>query len=164
VRRRAMVPVFLAALATGGALIASSGGAQQQGAPTGTLEVVGLNREHEGDFVDNPPRQGRRRPPSTGDLAVIQQRLRDTSNRRVGEMRAILHKLGGRDDDTEVVATFKLTGGQITVQGPVDERSRRDRSDTLTITGGTGAYEDAGGTLTVTQTRRARSFLFDFAG
>jgi hypothetical protein len=45
---------------------------------------------------------------------------------------------------TQCIATFDLPNGQITVQGVL-----RDTPDfTVSVTGGTGAYSDAGGTMT----------------
>jgi hypothetical protein len=145
--------------ALAGAVLASTGGAQQQAAPTGTLDVVGFDRESVLRFVDNPPRQGQRRPPSAGDIVTVVARLRDTSNRRIGVGRASFVSVGGRRLNLVGTGTFSLPGGTITVQGRVVEEGPRDRSDTLAITGGTGAYENAGG-------ERRGSIIrhFDFSG
>jgi hypothetical protein len=153
----------IASAALAGAVLASTGGAQQQAAPTGTLDVVGLQREAELRFLDNPPR-GEERPPSAGDVVTVVQKLRNTSNARIGEARAAFTSTGGRAFNAVGSATFRVGGGTITAEGIVDDRGRRDRSDTLAITGGTGAYEDAGGTLTFTERRGSTRFHFDFSG
>jgi hypothetical protein len=161
---RTALYIGIATAVLAAAVLASTGGAQQQARPTGSLELVGLDREADFRFVDNPPRQGEERDPSAGDIVTIVQRLRDTSNRRVGVARATFISTGGRGFNGHGSATFRVGGGTITVDGIVDEGGRGDRSDTLAITGGTGAYEDAGGTLTTTERRRSTSFRFDFSG
>jgi hypothetical protein len=95
---------------------------------------------------------------------MITQRLRNTSNARAGAVRAAFTSTGGRAFNAVGGGTFTLANGTITAEGMLDERSRSDRSDTLAITGGTGAYEDAGGTLTTTEHRRSTDFHFDFSG
>ena len=71
-----IVAAACAAIVSAAALVVSSG-AQQPGPPTGTLELVSLDRETRFKFVDNPPR----RRESAGDLFMINARLRDGSNR-----------------------------------------------------------------------------------
>lgn len=58
--------------------------AQEPGPPTGTLELVSLERETRFTFVDNPPRRRER----AGDLFVINSRLRDSSMRPTGRLHA----------------------------------------------------------------------------
>jgi hypothetical protein len=88
--------------------------AQQPGPPTGTLELVSLDRETRFTFVDNPPRRRER----AGDLFVINSRLRDGTNRPVGRLHA---SFAGTQPPPRVVAqgtaTLILDDGQITVSG-----------------------------------------------
>jgi hypothetical protein len=162
--KRTTLYVAVASAALTGAALASTGGAQQQEPPTGNLDVVGLERESVLKFVDNPPRQGQRRPPSAGDIVTVVARLRDPSSRKIGVARASFVSVGGRRLNLVGTGTFSLPRGTITVQGRVVEKGPRDRSDTLAITGGTGAYEDAGGTLTTEERRGSIIRHFDFSG
>jgi Dirigent-like protein len=134
--------------------------AQQPGPPTGTLELVSLDRETRFTFVDNPPRRRER----AGDLFVINSRLRDGTNRPVGRLHA---SFAETQPPPRVVAqgtaTFILDDGQIMVSGPIVNRGPRDRTDTLAVVGGTGAYTAARGTLVTRETRRGTRYVFTFA-
>jgi Dirigent-like protein len=135
--------------------------AQQPGPPTGTLELLSLDRETRFTFVDNPPRRRER----AGDLFVINSRLRDSSNRPAGRLHA---SFAETQPPPRVVAqgsaTFILANGQIAVSGPIVNRGPRDRTDTLAVVGGTGAYTAARGTLMTRETRRGTRYAFTFAG
>jgi hypothetical protein len=141
--------------------VVGSSGAQQPGPPTGTLELVSLDRETRFAFVDNPPRRRER----AGDLFMINARLRDGSNRPTGRLHA---SFAETQPPPRVVAqgsaTFILGNGQIMVSGPIVNRGRGDRTDTLAVVGGTGAYIGARGTLVTTDTRRRARYVFTFAG
>jgi hypothetical protein len=141
-----------------GGLLATSGGAQQQ-APTGTLRIVTLDKEDRGHTVDNPPKQGMRRPPSPGDIGVLRHRLRNTSRERVGSGRVVFMWTGR--GGAVVYGVFKLRGGLIAFEGITS----RSATDIHAITGGTGAYNGAAGTLTVLKNRPGRTiFTFSFSG
>lgn len=56
-QRLTLITVACAAIIGAVAFVGSSG-AQQPGPPTGTLELVSLDRETHFKFVDNPPRSG----------------------------------------------------------------------------------------------------------
>jgi hypothetical protein len=83
-QRLALITAACAAIISVIVVVASSG-AQQPGPPTGTLELLTLDRETRFAFVDNPPRRRER----SGDLFVINGRLRDSSNRPVGRVHAL---------------------------------------------------------------------------
>jgi hypothetical protein len=142
------------------ALVGSSG-AQQTGPPTGTLELLTLDRETRFAFVDNPPRRRER----AGDMFMINARLRDGSSHRVGRLHA---SFAETQPPPRVVAqgsaTFILRNGQIMVSGVIADRGRNDRTDTFAVVGGTGAYTAARGTMVTRETRRRTRFLFTFAG
>jgi Dirigent-like protein len=160
VKRSIIIPAACAAIISAGALVAGSG-AQQTGAPIATLELASLDRETRFAFVDNPPRRRER----AGDLFVINSRLRDSSNRRAGRLHA---SFAETQPPPHVVAqgsaTFNLRNGQIMVSGPIVDRGRNDRTDTLAVVGGTGTYTAARGTLVTTETRRGARYVFTFAG
>jgi len=139
-----------------GGLLATSGGAQQQ-APTGTLRLVALHKEDRFNLVDNPPKQGMRRPPSPGDIGVLRHKLRNTSGERVGSARVVFTSTGR---GTIVYGVFKVGGDLITIEGI----GGVSRTDTHAITGGTGAYNGAAGTLTVEGRRERVIFTFNFSG
>lgn len=151
-----IISAACAAIISGAAVVGSSG-AQQPSPPTGTLELVALDREGSFKFVDVPPR----RRESAGDQFLITQRLRDTSDRRVGRVHASFANTPGRPSVAQGSGTFILRNGQIVVTGPIDEQGR---TDTLAIVGGSGTYTGARGTLVTTETRRSTRFLFTFAG
>jgi hypothetical protein len=135
--------------------------AQQPGPPTGTLELVSRDRETSFTFVDNPPRRKER----AADLFVINSRLRDTSNRPKGRLHA---SFAETQPPPRVIAqgsaTFILDDGQIMVSGPIVNRGPGDRTDTLAVVGGTGAYTGARGTLVTKETRKGGRYIFTFAG
>jgi hypothetical protein len=154
-----IITAACAAIVSVVALVGTSG-AQQPGPPTGTLELVSLDRETRFTFVDNPPRRRER----AGDLFMINARLRDGANRPTGRLHA---SFAETQPPPRVVAqgsaTFILRNGQIMVSGPIVDRPG-DRTDTFAVVGGSGAYTAARGTMVTTETRRRTRFLFTFAG
>jgi hypothetical protein len=106
--------------------------------------------------VDNPP-QGR----SAGDLLLIGTTLRDRRNRAIGfgAMTCIAFGKVLPGAISQCAASFVLPLGKITATGT---RSRRDFY-VLAVTGGTGIYSRASGTLvasTVALTPRRERLLF----
>jgi Dirigent-like protein len=154
-----IITAACAAIVSVVALVGSSG-AQQPGPPTGTLELVSLDRETRFTFVDNPPRRRER----AGDLFMINARLRDGANRSAGRLHA---SFAETQPPPRVVAqgsaTFILRNGQIMVSGPIVDRPG-DRTDTFAVVGGSGAYTAARGTMVTTEMRRRTRFVFTFAG
>jgi hypothetical protein len=140
-----------------GGLLATSGGAQQQ-VPTGTLRVVALQKDDRFNFVDNPPKQGMQRPPSPGDIGVLRHKLRNTSGDRVGNARVVF-TITGRDKAI-AYGVFKVGGDLIAIEG----LAVGPTPHTHAITGGTGAYNGAAGTLTVEGRRGRTIFSFSFSG
>jgi hypothetical protein len=163
-KRRAVVLIAVLAAVLGVCIaVVGNGAAQQPGPPTGTLELVQRDRETTFRYVDNPPRGGDPERPSPGDLAIIGGTLRDGSNRRVGRVHAIFLRLrGGKMVVDHVSATFVVNGDHIVVDGVPDEAGRR--TDDEPITGGTGSYAAARGTLRVTERRRETRYQFSFIG
>ncbi len=155
-----ILAAVLAAVATMATAVVSTGGAQQPSPPTGTLQFVLRERDVAFRFIDNPPRQGERRPPSTGDSFVITGPIRDQSNKRAGRVQAVFVVTDPRREAAQVSATFILNGGQIVINGS----EGKARADDFAITGGTGRYAGARGTLRVTESRRENRFLFTFLG
>ena len=160
-KRVAVIIAAACAAIVSAAILVVSSDAQEPGPPTGTLELVSLDRETRLTFVDNPPRRRER----AGDLFVINSGLRDSSNRPTGRLHAAFAET---QPPPRVVApgnaTFILRDGQIMVSGPIVNRGPRDRTDTLAVVGGTGAYTAARGTLVTTETRTGARYLFSFAG
>jgi hypothetical protein len=156
---RRLAPILTAACAAivGAVAIVGNSGAQQPGPPTGTLEFVALDRESRFEFIDRPPR----RRQSAGDQFLITERLRDSSNRRVGRTHAVFAATPGRPRAFQGSGTFVLGNGQVVVAGALDEQGR---TDTLAIVGGSGAFTGAQGTLLITERRRSTTFLLTFAG
>ena len=118
-QRLALIITAACAAIVGVVAVVGSSGAQPPGPPTGTLELVSLNRETRFAFVDNPPRRRER----AGDLFVINARLRDGSNRPAGRVHA---SFAETQPPPRVVAqgsaTFILGNGQIMVSGPIVDR------------------------------------------
>jgi hypothetical protein len=141
--RLALISTPACAAIVGAVALAGSSRAQQTGPPTGTLELVSLKRETRFAFVDNPPRRRER----AGDLLMINARLRDGANRPAGQVHA---SFAETQPPPRVVAqgsgTFNLGNGQVMVSGSIVDRGRTDRTDTLAVVGGTGAYTAARGT------------------
>jgi len=159
-KRLALIVTAACAALVSAAAIVGSTGAQEPAPPTGTLELVSIDREARFKFVDNPPR----RRESAGDTLLISGRLRNSSNRRAGRFHASFTAVPSRRFVGQGSATFALGDGQIVVAGVIDERNRNDRTDTLAIVGGSGAYTGATGTMVTTEGRRRTTFLFTFAG
>jgi hypothetical protein len=127
--------------------------------PRGTLELI--QREHETVFklIDHAPRQGEGRPPSPGDQFLIGGTLRDGSNAKVGKIDAVFTVMPRRWDVAQGGATFNLRDGAIVVEGQMDESGP---TDDLAITGGTGRYAGARGTLRMTKRLRDTAHRFRF--
>ena len=160
-RQAVVLSAALAAVLLLGVAVVSSGVAEQPGPPAGTLDLVQLNRESSFKFIDNPPRGGEDQEPSPGDMAIIGATLRDTSNRRAGRLHVVFTRLEGRRKYVDSVdATFRVEGGYIVVGGI----SHGGRTDDAAITGGTGRYAGARGTLRITETRQGARFRFTFMG
>jgi hypothetical protein len=129
------------------------GGATAQTAPA-TLEVVQLERDTRGGFVDNPPR----RRESAGDVFTVRGPLRDAAGERVGSADAVFTQTGRRS--ARGGGTFTLADGSIEVSG----RLGGSGTDTLAIVGGTGAYANATGSVRITEPKGRTAFRFTFGG
>lgn len=110
--------------------------------------------------------------PSVGDGFVFSENLTDEDKEKVGRLAAscdianVKRNSNGKVKDAlmQCIGTFKLTDGQITVQGAMwwsDEKSE------LAITGGTGSYDGASGHVNldfVNDNRTDYDFDFDNTG
>jgi hypothetical protein len=156
-KRLALVVTAALAAIAGLAAVGGSSGAQPPAPPTGTLELLSLDRETRFKFVDTPPR----RRQNAGDTILISGRLRDNSNTPSGQFYASFATTPSRGLVSQGSGTFRLRNGQIVAAGTIDDAGR---TDTLAIVGGTGAFTGARGTLVITETRRMTQFAFTFAG
>jgi hypothetical protein len=142
--------LIIAACALAVPVLVGPAGAQ---APT-TLELVQLDREVKTGFVDAPPK----RRESAGDVFTVRGPLRDAGSRRVGSVDAVFTQTGRRT--ARGGGTFTLADGSIEVSG----RLGGSGTDTLAITGGTGAYAGASGMVVITEGRGRTRFGFTLSG
>src|SRR3954447_250444 len=138
-------------LAIGAAVVmATTGGAQAPGERTFKL----VERPLSFKFVDNPPRQGENKRPTAGDFFVFSSKLLDASGARVGTLIAHCVVPAPATLPLDCSGTFRLKDGQITAAASSPE----SKTQRIAITGGTGAYEGARGTVTsVTRTNADNS-------
>jgi hypothetical protein len=157
--KRIRTAAIASGLLAAGALAASvvSTEAQQPGPPTGTLQLDLRNRDSRNWLVNLPPRTG---PVGIGDTFLITGAVRDQAGTRAGRLQAVFVSTTNRGEQAQVSATFVLSGGQIVASGA----ETRARVDDFAVTGGTGRYAGARGTLTVTERRRGTTFVLNFMG
>lgn len=141
------VVVTLGALAAGG--IAGSAGAQQP--PGRTIVLTELAKGGQFNFVDNPPRSRRRHGEpqrvSIGDFFGFSSLVADAQHNRVGSLNVTCTFTTSGSPSTAravCVGAFLLKAGSITLVAAL-----RGEPSTINaaVTGGTGAYANARGTL-----------------
>jgi hypothetical protein len=136
-----VVAAAVAALVLG-SVLASSGGAQAPGERTFKL----ISREGSEGFVDNPPRSRNERI-SAGDVFVFSQRTFTEAGARAGSI--YVHCVSittGRNPTFHCDGTYRLTDGSMTVSAAF--KGSEGGNLTIAVTGGTGAYEGAEGSIT----------------
>jgi hypothetical protein len=89
--------------------------------------------------------------PSQGDESILTRDL-FLDGQKVGTSQLVstVTLLAGADTQSQAVASFSLPDGQLSAQGLVTASQAANRL--AAITGGTGAYRQAGGQVTVTRT------------
>ena len=140
------------------AVMAAGDSASHPGSQTLRVGLVPVT-EH---TVDNPPRSNARRGTpsiSAGDAVVVTERALDETGRRVGTAHVhCVATLGSKNPDkasAQCAATLKLRDGDI--MGAFVFRGEEPR--TVAVTGGTGAYEGARGSITFAEKKIGRSTL-----
>jgi hypothetical protein len=128
-----------------GLAVVAGTSAQSPGPPSGTLELVQLERDAKFAMVDNPPR----RKEGPGDVFTIAGGIRNAEGRLAGRAAGVFTQTDATH--AQGSAVFKLADGQIVTTGVLDDLGRNDTSDTLAIVGGTGAYAGARGTAVLTE-------------
>jgi hypothetical protein len=99
---------------------------------------------------------------SIGDQSIVAMSLR-SSGRLSGRFMAVCTANDRSFEGRQCVITLVLRDGQLTAHGGGLHRripgARREvhRGDPFAVTGGTGAYEAASGTLTIRETRGGRA-------
>ena len=146
--KRTALLVSLAATILLAAVLAPTGGAQSAGERTFKL----IEEDESAAFGDVAPRSRNDRNPrfSGGDMHVFTSRLFDEENRRVGRLYAQCTTV--RSGRTFVQARFQcsatlvLRDGTIAVNTAFDG-NQRDEDVLAAVTGGTGAYQGARGSI-----------------
>ncbi|MCW2993349.1 MAG: hypothetical protein JWQ18_844 [Conexibacter sp.] len=148
-----LIATTAAALAAAAIAATASGQAPTTTAPT-TLKL--LHQESHFAFVDVAPRGGTRKPPSEGDQFVIGGRLTAAGKPSGTANLVCTITQPGAKGLSECVGTLVLPTGSITFAGG----SRiATEDDTFAVTGGTGAYAKATGTLAAVATKGGRDAL-----
>jgi hypothetical protein len=132
----------LTAAVLASAVIVAIGHTATASSPAGTSITLHLTSQLEqAHYVDNPPPG-----PSAGDDLVFTERLLNTNGRQVGNDAASCIALF--DQRSLCTGTYILPNGQILVQLL---QPGETGTYTQAITGGTGKYQRATGTVTVAQ-------------
>jgi hypothetical protein len=119
-----------------------------------SLDLVLRLPEAQVTRVDAPPAHSDANPEdSPGDSIVLHAPVRNPSGAKAGQIDAVFTATAGGDRE-QIVATFTLRRGQISVQG-IDGAETVDR---VAIAGGTGRYAGARGTLTAREMGAQRRF------
>jgi hypothetical protein len=140
--------VTVAALAVSSVAPATGRGASSSARDT--IRVLSTTAEEDMAFVDVGPTGD-----SLGDMFVFNATL-SRHHRTVGHVGVACTLVALDPDEAQCLGTASFRNGQITVQGLVEDES----SDfDLAITGGTGRYEGAGGTLSVHEISDSREVL-----
>jgi hypothetical protein len=144
-RRLAVAVGAVAVLACGGVAFAQATGAQAPGSQTLVL------KEKEGQFgvIDHKPKSKQGRA-SLGDGYVISNPLFDAANKRVGSLQAVCTVVeAGRWDSAVNLChgVAHLNGGDLLLEARFKQKAG-PFTFTGAITGGTGAYANARGTIT----------------
>ena len=136
------------------AILSASGSAQAPGATT--LQLFERERGSSFGFVDNPPKIKNRRNArvSVGDVFAFSSPVFDQSRAtRLGtvSVQCTVTKPGTEARSESIcVGAFQLKDGTIALTAPL---KGDPRTVTVAITGGTGAYAGARGTLQTTNVR-----------
>jgi hypothetical protein len=151
---RRSIPITMAALtlvvAVPFAATASSRSPTARRATTITLRLGAQLQHVQG--VDNPPSGG-----SPGDMLVFTERLVNSSGRQLGSDAATCVALF--DQRWLCTGTYVLARGQVMVQ-LLQPRLTGTLSYSQAITGGTGRFAGASGTVTVRQRPAGDRFVF----
>lgn len=162
--KKYLVVLFIIAAAVFGAVVASS---KAQAPGPQTLVLKENSRAGKFTFVDaaRPFAKNPRRPtPSQGDYFVFYTPLTDAAGTRAGELdvQCTIIKKGGRQGKGEVdlcTGTIGLTNGDLFISARI--LSGNSANVRGAITGGTGAYANARGTLTsVGENNATDTFVF----
>jgi hypothetical protein len=157
VKRLAMLAAAAAAATVVVALVASAGSAQQGGPGKGQERTIVLTERDEGTFrfIDNPPRhrvnrRGEPRRLTTGDEFLGSSPVYDAANsNRLGTFyfhcAVVFARRTFERSRFLCEGTFRLSDGTMTAQATFQGS---EATVTAAVTGGTGNYEGASGTLT----------------
>jgi hypothetical protein len=149
VKRRIAISIGLPAVLVAAALAVTANG-QQSGPRTITLRATSQLDHVQG--VDNPP-SGH----SAGDALVFTEKLLNSSHQTIGSDAANCTFLFGQQ--SLCTGVYSLSGGQVMVQLKQPGLTGT-RTYTQAITGGTGRYARASGTVTVNQQSSGDHFTF----
>jgi hypothetical protein len=136
--------VLAAAVAAAGIAIALSAGDPARGADQAAPTEFTLTlKNHAQRIIDNPPKGEN---PSIGDFAAFNKLLIDKNGKRVGSVQGHGVITAAGKDPTEVIEGVAiLDGGRLMLQ---ETFKFSDRVHNIAITGGTGKYGGATGTVT----------------
>jgi hypothetical protein len=140
--------VTVAALAVSS--VAPATGGSLSSASRDTIRVVATTAEEDTAYIDLGATGE-----SIGDMFVFSSTL-TRHGRTVGHAGVVCTVVSMDPAEAQCLGTASFRNGQITVQGLVPDASSRFD---LAITGGTGRYEGAGGTLTVHEVSDTREVL-----
>jgi hypothetical protein len=136
--------VLIAAAAAAAIAAVLAAGDPARGAdPPQPSEFTLTLKQHAQRIVDNPPRGDN---PTIGDFAAFNKILLDARAKRVGTIQA--HgtiTAGGKDPSETIEGVAIFAGGRLMLQ---EGFKFSDRVHHIAITGGTGKYEGATGTVT----------------
>jgi hypothetical protein len=155
-----VVLALTGALAT---LVILSTSSTAQTPPARTFVLSELTRSATFRFIDNPPRSfnNGRGSVSSGDIATVRTPLADASKHRAGTLNAAcIVTRAAKTFATAVLQCnlgYELKGGQLAATGAVRGETK---STVLAITGGTGAYEGARGSVTAVDGRTSSEDTF----
>ena len=98
------------------------------------------------NFVDNPPKGGKNKPPSMGDSFVFTSALLTKSGGRAGHLEATCTvTTAGAKGWSTCTGVLALAGGQLAAVALVPTQNNVPQD--ISIVGGTGAYAGATGVL-----------------
>ncbi len=151
--RRGLALAGASAIAAGAVIVASSSAASPRATAAGTtVHVI----EHALTDTEIPSGGGK---DVKGNILTFNNPVYDLANRRqVGHDEGFCNRIAPKQGIWECLWTTFVAGGQITVQGPYYDT----RNSVLSITGGTGAYRDRRGQMTLLSRDGGKEYDFVF--